>query len=903
MYSPKNMDRMPFALHVHIKLDGLAGGDYEYDPHLYHYASYDDFGFVNGVPLSLDSDNSIQMRIDGYKLRSLREIDANERIVFHIRSKSDHSGVDPLDTLRKGHTSITEYSGQAMLSLRQIVLSAIEGKPFAVLLDDPVVQGQYFNENVEARMNQDKVRELTPEIRRQLLELSVEESTKGRAVVMAEFANSTKQQLANYLRAIEARISAGNGEGGPLVYDTPRFERLWSEAMDLHMSAYEKTFGLPFHEDQAKYPLEKQAQLEDLLLVVDRQDFGTRLPVEFFKGHAPNKKQGVYAPNAEDAKLANAMVSSTLMQYNLSADSFMQAIGDLDKATKRTPRLTKACCVLATYATTPANTIEYSYDVSVPHKKFLHDLRPISAPSTTKPLPGPAPAAPASTSATTATPKSLPLDSNLKSGERFNHGTRSGESNSDDCEDESAVALSVENEIPSLALAAPKEAPLLQGLKKLHERYEFAAVGALATASYPDTEGKNAADLRSYDLPKRFDERDKKAKIAGHCHDLAFSYAIGARWASNGNIDPEVFLRGRTPTEIDYELPPLVLENTGPINPLILNAEEYGAEFQAEMHAIRELKKTIAEQCPNLIDSHRVTGSTFYEKKQDPERRVSMFYREILHLVIPSLYEKNPQLAQFQIIDLRTGKRGMDYGAFLRDKGTGVALVSHLVSIPRNRLESTIVPVMKVMSSLLPASVILRTERKNLPVIKTSETTLTSPSSSNQVSYSTIGPKPLLMPLSTALGRIGHLLGESTIHSLAAYKSDADGRTLNMVLDQHSLEMQQRQLSLHHLTLSAVGGGGSLVSNVNPSLPNTDVHEAERVIRENLDRPDRTVLMFHSQSWRLANASMKSVFSELATLKEKGLITGHVYWRDHPLAHCSDIIHLALFVPVVSVHK
>jgi hypothetical protein len=83
------------------------------------------------------------------------------------------------------------------------------------------------------------------------------------------------------------------------------------------------------------------------------------------------------------------------------------------------------------------------------------------------------------------------------------------------------------------------------------------------------------------------------------------------------------------------------------------------------------------------------------------------------------------------------------------------------------------------------------------------------------------------------------------------------------------------------------------------ALPNmTPVDDAKRIVRANVDRTDRTVYTLHSQPWRLANANMETLKTELNLLKEKKYITDYVFWRDRPLAQCSDATTLALFIPL-----
>lgn len=576
----------------------------------------------------------------------------------------------------------------------------------------------------------------------------------------------------------------------------------------------------------------------------------------------------MYAATLDDAKYANALVLPNLMRYNMSPQALASAVEDLKKGTIVTHNLLKACCVLASYGTSVANTLEYASDTSIPHKRFLHDMQPVAVAVATK-------------KKTLASFKAEDDeeeeeeagDPNIKGGERFDTGPCAGETKSADCEDENKTCTTTLATIPEMAVMCG--GPELQHLNTILEKYDIFDVGALATASYPDTEGKNAVQLRNFTLPNRFDERDSKAKIAGHCHGLLIPKAITDRWLANG-----MGARARaTYSALDSQLPRAVLEPTGPIDPRILSAEEYGPQYLKEMHAIREMKHFMADNTPHLLATHRLTGTPFHEKKpENPEQRVSMFYREVLHLVSPAMYEKNPQLAQFQVIDMRTGKRGVDYGTLLRDDGSGIALVSHMQHVPRATLERDVVPVMNVMSNMLPATAVLRVARPNVPMSEASALVrpATLPLSATpgvvttHVEFRSLATTHPLVPLETAVGRVGHMLNECALSSMAKFR-DVDARALGDSLDR--------------MTFTAL-----------PEM--TPVDDAKRIVRENVDRTDRTVYTLHSQPWRLANANMDTLKTELNLLKEKKYITDYVFWRDRPLAQCSDATTLALFIPL-----
>ncbi len=879
--TPK-MSRIPFTIHAKFRLDGLAGGDYEYTPLLSHYGTYDDHGIVKKTNLALDHNEEIQLVIKGYSLRKLADIDANERVVMHIITKSNHSGVKALDMLRFNRRPISMRSGQMMLPLRDIVESALTKEPISKALDNPLLMRQLLGEALEEHAKSKSNIPVTSEIRHEYIVDSIRKATKGSVIIRSEFDPSVSQKtLKTYLRTIDAKIAAGEEENGPLVIDTERFYRLSSYAMnDIHLSEYLKAFGEPFHEDIAKYPVTKNAKLEDLVLVTDRQDFGDRLPVCFFQSRAPNKRTGVYAGTAEDARFANAMVTSSLVHFNMSPTVFEAAVKSIgEDGTQMNHDILKSCCALAVYGTLPANSVEYASDESIPHKKYLHDMQPI----TVKPL-----------TLATAEKAEETGDPNIKPLEIFDHGTRTGEMDTDDCDGEDATCTSIYDVMPDIAKAGdPIETSHLQHMSKLREYYEICDVGALATASYPDTEGKSSAELRNFELPKRFEQRDLDANISGHCHAMAIPSVKIERMIANGGLNGKDFiLRGRIPKPVEFQLPTQILEPTGPVSSLVLSAEEYGPQYQSEFRAVRELKHAMVESCPTLLSTHRMTGTAFYEKKQDPERRVSMFYREVLHLIVPRLYEHNPQMAQFQVVDMRTGKRGVDYGTLLRDDGTNIALVSHLANVPREKLDRELVPIMNTLSNLLPATTLLRTQSANVPPMETAVVMKQDQMSfatqvSAQVEFrdlETMSPMPMF---NQAMGRVGHLMSESTVISLSQYRN-VDARLIDESMERHSIGMQKRNLTLQGLVLA-----------VADRFEVTEEHEARRIIRENIDRKDRTVLTLHSQSWRLASADTTSMAKELASLKQRKLISGYVFWSDQPIAQCSDVVTLALFVPIL----
>lgn len=264
---------LPFTLHARLKLDGLAGGDYEYKPRATHYGTYGDHGYYKSVDLDLDTNNETHLCIDGYTLPAPGDIDGNEHIVMHVLANTDHSGVKQLDVLRKGHQATDTRIGEVAIPLGLLLETAMEGKPLKLPITNSIFRDHAFEEKLRSNKNKTDPQALYSK--------SNDEFTKGSMLVYADFANAP---IDAHMNAIVQKMQDGEKEGGPLVFQTKRFALLARKAIEeIHMRAYIKAFGVPYKEDKALYPIEKRAKLEDLILVSNKQDFGEQLPVNFFQ--------------------------------------------------------------------------------------------------------------------------------------------------------------------------------------------------------------------------------------------------------------------------------------------------------------------------------------------------------------------------------------------------------------------------------------------------------------------------------------------------------------------------------------------------------------------------------------------------------------------------------------------
>lgn len=140
-------------------------------------------------------------------------------------------------------------------------------------------------------------------------------------------------------------------------------------------------------------------------------------------------------------------------------------------------------------------------------------------------------------------------------------------------------------------------------------------------------------------------------------------------------------------------VPPLVLEGTGPVYPFVQPAEDVARQLAGQQDKfVRAVatRKAFLQAISYPKNEHLKTLSQLvriqtppYETKTrpNPMQYTSPFYYQVLHVVAPRLYDQwAPALGHTIAISARERTRGVEIGAFLRDRQPGgasnVALVA-----------------------------------------------------------------------------------------------------------------------------------------------------------------------------------------------------------------------------------
>jgi hypothetical protein len=261
---------------------------------------------------------------------------------------------------------------------------------------------------------------------------------------------------------------------------------------------------------------------------------------------------------------------------------------------------------------------------------------------------------------------------------------------------------------------------LLQRIQLILNNKHIACVGSTVTSAYVDNDNKSI-NIRDMDLPMINDQIDRNSHCDGHCFNVIFSAYTIATMLANGNNEKSVVesikpfytdakmnvIHGSTFHERDKSLATLVSEGTGPTEPTVLPVKEAYKGNAIEMRRsateklfLKSLKARLIELGQGeemsvsnektkvrdaIMNKFQAKGPQFYIEEQPENRRVSSFYREVVHGVTASLYTRH-DLRYSQIAfckkDTKTGetKYGVNMGDLLRasksSNANGISLES-----------------------------------------------------------------------------------------------------------------------------------------------------------------------------------------------------------------------------------
>jgi hypothetical protein len=215
-------------------------------------------------------------------------------------------------------------------------------------------------------------------------------------------------------------------------------------------------------------------------------------------------------------------------------------------------------------------------------------------------------------------------------------------------------------------------------------------VGGTVTSEYVDTNNEKVKLDKAEDLPMVGDAADLRSRSDGHCWAIMLPLTRTLTLLQAGNVGEDVLSRVKAAVPAsdefrarDSQRIPLVLEPTSSIEPNILPLQEaYGAwpELCTKRHAERlffkhAIRAALEERKSdgdgeNLADMFQGEDFQYYVKPQDPRRRISSFYNELVHGTSIDLWKRfHISLGQFAFCtQVRKGELvyGVKIAEFLR---------------------------------------------------------------------------------------------------------------------------------------------------------------------------------------------------------------------------------------------
>lgn len=269
---------------------------------------------------------------------------------------------------------------------------------------------------------------------------------------------------------------------------------------------------------------------------------------------------------------------------------------------------------------------------------------------------------------------------------------------------------------------------LLQRIQLVLNNTHIACVGSTVTSAYVDNDNKTI-NIKDMDLPMINDQIDLKSHCDGHCFNIVFSSYTIATMLENGKNDKSIVqsikpfyldaqmnvIHGDSFHERDKSLATLVSEGTGPIEPTVLAVNEAYKGNEVERRRAATEKLFLKSLKTRLIDlghgedinvnnektkdrdaimnKFQAKGPPFYIDEQPENRRVSSFYREVVHGVFATLYTRH-DVTLSQAAFCKKDKYGVNMGDLLRasksPNANGISLISPYRNAKKQWIEETL---------------------------------------------------------------------------------------------------------------------------------------------------------------------------------------------------------------------
>lgn len=318
----------------------------------------------------------------------------------------------------------------------------------------------------------------------------------------------------------------------------------------------------------------------------------------------------------------------------------------------------------------------------------------------------------------------------------FDSTILNGTGNADDCEGQANVTIAILGAFKNgrFAYKGKWQSQLLNTMKLVLDNHVIFAVGSTVTSAYVDNNNK-PIDMKSEhaDLPMIGDNVDVNSRCDGHCYGIMIPIAITDRLLANGNTTKEELAQLRHYWQVDaqnpvfpqreYTVPVLVLEGTGSIESTVLPVDEVFDYREREVEKLqshvaisvmKDMKMRLAKE--NETDKNNIVmdmfsgeGIEFYVPKQPLNRRVSRFYREVIHGVPCDLYMKAATLSQIAFCNRASDNHPYEYGVNTGEllrcgssaKKTSIALITPFAENKREWY-TNVSPMMEAIQNQMP---------------------------------------------------------------------------------------------------------------------------------------------------------------------------------------------------------
>jgi len=280
----------------------------------------------------------------------------------------------------------------------------------------------------------------------------------------------------------------------------------------------------------------------------------------------------------------------------------------------------------------------------------------------------------------------------------WDYGVSAGYEAGDDCEGSGSLVVEILSYIKKGKLLDKKtktygwNSPALETARKILCNRITSGIASTVTEAFVDTQGQKISNKKVTNLPMVGDKIDLNSSVGGHFFGFSTPNAIIAKQLKNSpdfknyNSTIKEFVN-KTYYPWEYNQSILILEGTAMIKSDILPPGESFKNDKVELQkneALRKMFKFIRENSKpedGDVDSkkdYKLTlfnsimspeGLPFYFEKQDPNRRISKFYKDAVHFISTELYEMDETFSHLIYGYKKENTFGCNIGDILRDLG------------------------------------------------------------------------------------------------------------------------------------------------------------------------------------------------------------------------------------------